>query len=54
MDSNFVTAQVDSVTTEISNSLTGYIPLILVIFAALIGLGMGIRYFRKYITGRKF
>ena len=52
MDSSFVVSQIATTTGDISDSLTGGIPLILVIFAALVGLGMLIRYVRKWI-GRK-
>lgn len=52
MDSTFVVAQVASTTADISDSLTGSIPLILVIFAALVGLGIAIKYVKKWI-GRK-
>jgi len=52
MDSTFVVEQIATTTTDIAASLTGGIPLILVIFAALVGLGMLIKYVRKWI-GRK-
>jgi len=34
--------------------LGDFIPVILGILVALLGLGMGVRYFRRYISGRKF
>jgi len=34
--------------------LGDFIPSILAILVALLALGMGVRYFRRYITGRKF
>jgi len=52
MDSTFVVAQIATTTGEIADSLTGGLPLILTIVAALIGLGMLIRYIKKWI-GRK-
>jgi len=52
MDSTFVVAQVGTTTTDISNALVGSIPLILVIFAALVGLGIALKYVKKWI-GRK-
>jgi len=52
MDSTFVIAQIATTTTEIGDSLQGAIPLILVIFAALIGLGIALKYVKKWI-GRK-
>jgi len=52
MDSTFVIAQVATTTGDISDALVGSLPLILVIFAALVGLGIAIKYVKKWI-GRK-
>jgi len=52
MDSTFVVSQIATTTADISDSLTGSLPLILVIFAALVGLGIALKYVRKWI-GRK-
>jgi len=52
MDSSFVIAQIASTTDDVAAALTGSIPLILVIFAALIGLGIAIKYVKKWI-GKK-
>jgi hypothetical protein len=40
--------------TDLGGLLTTVIGGVLVIVVALLGLGMAIRYLRKYITGRKF
>jgi len=34
--------------------LGDFIPVILGLLVALLALGMGVRYFRRYISGRKF
>jgi len=52
MDSTFVIAQVSSTTDSISDAMVGYLPVILVVVAALIGLGIGLKYVKKWI-GRK-
>lgn len=52
MDSSFVVSAIGTTTTDIGTSLTGSIPLILTIFAALVGLGIGLKYVRKWI-GKK-
>lgn len=52
MDSTFVVSQIGTTTADISSALSGSIPLILVIFAALVGLGIAIKYVKKWI-GRK-
>jgi len=52
------TSTVSGVVTDAISDLGGvlgdFIPEILGILVALLALGMGIRYFRRYITGRKF
>jgi len=49
MDSNFVVTQTASVVDSVGSSLVGSLPLILVIFAALVGLGIAIRYLIHWI-----
>jgi len=39
-------------TTAVTNSLTNNIPLVLVIFAGLVALGISVHYIRKWV-GRK-
>lgn len=41
-------------TNDLGSVLAGIIPVILVILVALLALGMGIRYVRKHVSGRKF
>jgi len=52
MDSAFVVSQIGTTTSDIGSALTGSLPLILVIFASLVGLGIALKYVRKWI-GRK-
>jgi len=52
MDSDFVVTQIASTTEDVSAALTGGIPLILIVFAALVGLGILLKYLKKWI-GRK-
>jgi hypothetical protein len=41
-------------TNDLGSVLAGIIPVILVILVSLLALGMGIRYVRKHVSGRKF
>lgn len=41
-------------TNDLGSVLAGVIPVILVIVVALLALGMGIRYVKKHVSGRKF
>ena len=41
-------------TNDLGAVLAGIIPVILVILVSLLALGMGIRYVRKHVSGRKF
>ena len=41
-------------TNDLGSVLAGIIPVILVIVVALLALGMGIRYVKKHVSGRKF
>ncbi len=41
-------------TNDLGSVLAGVIPVILVILVSLLALGMGIRYVRKHVSGRKF
>lgn len=41
-------------TSDLGSVLAGIIPAILVILVSLLALGMGIRYVRKHVSGRKF
>lgn len=52
MDSTDVIGFVTASVGEVSDTLVGSIPLILAVFATLVGLGIVIRYFKKWI-GRK-
>jgi hypothetical protein len=45
---------VTNATNDLGSVLAGIIPVILGILVALLALGMGIRYVRKHISGRKF
>jgi len=40
--------------TDLGSVLAGLIPTILVVVVALLAIGMGIRYVRKHISGKKF
>jgi hypothetical protein len=40
--------------TELGTLLTSVIGGVLVVVVGLLGLGMAVRYLRRYITGRKF
>jgi len=40
-------------TTDVSTLLTYTLGILLVILAALLGLGFGVRHVKKWITGRK-
>jgi len=48
--STFITNAV----SDLGAVLGDFIPAVLGILVALLALGMGVRYFRKYISGRKF
>lgn len=52
MSEEFVVGLVASTTDFVSDTLTGALPLIILLFAALVGLAIGIKYFKKWI-GRK-
>lgn len=41
-------------TNDLGSVLAGIIPVILGILVALLALGMGIRYVKKHVSGRKF
>jgi len=41
-------------TNDLGSVLAGLIPTILVVVVALLAIGMGIRYVRKHISGKKF
>jgi len=45
---------INNLTADVSQMITGSITAILVLLAALLGLGWGVRHFRRYIAGRKF
>jgi len=52
MDSSFVVTAIATTTNDIGTALTGALPYVLGIFAALVGLGIAVHYVRKWI-GRK-
>jgi len=52
MNDAFVVQQVSDTVDNVSAALVGSIPVILGVFAALVGLGMLLRYLKKWI-GRK-
>ena len=52
MDSTDVISAFTSAVGETGDTLVGTVPVILVLFATLVGLGIAIRYFKKWI-GRK-
>jgi len=43
-----------SAVTDLGSVLAGLIPTILTVVVALLAVGMGIRYVRKHISGKKF
>jgi len=52
MDTAFAIGQATSTASEIGDVLVGALPTILLILAALIGLGIAVRYIKRWI-GRK-
>lgn len=44
----------EGATNDLGSVLASLIPVILTIVVALLALGMGIRYVRKHISGKKF
>jgi len=52
MNPQFVIDVVETTTTEVSSALLGSLPLILVIFAALVGLGIAMKFILNWIGGR--
>jgi len=49
-----VSTLITNAVTDLGAVLGDFLPSILGILVALLALGMGVRYFRRYITGRKF
>lgn len=47
-------ASVNGAITDLGTVLANVIPTVLGILVALLALGMGIRYVRKHVSGRKF
>lgn len=54
LSTSTVSGVITATISDLGLVLGDFIPEILGILVALLALGMGIRYFRKYITGRKF
>jgi len=54
LSTSTVSGVVTDAISDLGAVLGDFIPAILGILVALLALGMGIRYFRRYITGRKF
>lgn len=52
MGSSEVITLVSSTTDVLSDTLTGVLPIVLGIFAGLVGLGIGLRYVKKFIGRR--
>jgi len=53
MDTSFITGLVASTTETIADTLTGSLPDVFSLFAALLALGIAIYYIRKLIQRRK-
>jgi len=54
LSTSTVSTVVINATNDLGAVLGDFIPVILGILVALLALGMGIRYVRKHVTGRKF
>jgi len=49
MDTSFAINQITTVISSLSTMMVGYIPYILIVFGALVGLGIGLKYVKKWI-----
>jgi len=47
-------ADVNTAIANVGSTIGTVVPVILVLLAALIGLGWGVRKFRQHVSGRKF
>jgi len=45
---------VNNVIADVGSTIGGVVPTILVLLAALIGLGWGVRKFMRHVSGKKF
>ena len=54
MSTSTVSTIVTDAIGDLGAVLGDFIPVILGLLVALLALGMGVRYFKRYISGRKF